>query len=93
MNVIPKPVGNELRSRRAQKDGSARRVTPLDALWSAYERVTGRKDIHNLFVCWYEPGETGLPVLKWEAAADHPRGITALIADAAYETQVAARQE
>lgn len=88
---IPKPEGNELRTRRADKSSSARDVIPMDALFDAYERIKDNPKVRCLVVCWYETAEDGLPLLKWSAAADHPRGIVALIADAAYETQLAAR--
>lgn len=91
MDSIPKPIGYELRERRADRTGSARDVTPLDVLFDAYERVKGNPNVRTMMVCWYEPDAQGLPVLKWSSAADHPRGITALLADAAYETQLAAR--
>jgi hypothetical protein len=91
--MIPEPEGFELREKRAERSGSARDVTPLDALFDAYERVKSNPKVQCLFVCWYELSENGLPVLKWSSASDWSRGTAALLADAVFETQLAARSE
>jgi carbonic anhydrase len=56
LKAVPKPIGNELNTKRANDSADASAWLPEDALYSAYEEMKDTPPVKAMVVAWYVPG-------------------------------------